>query len=577
MKIALHLSLSVALVMIPFNTSAEEPLVANEVVPKQNSQTSLFPQVGERRALFEGGPELVNRGEMLEYRYPDGGSMKGHFGQDGRLLRTEEYDAGDRLVETREFGQEMLITRHGSPRTRERWTSKMSGATKETVSVVIEEKWDSKKGAFIETARREMPSVQACITHATAPASDLAKAVDTVICTGEGKNTGCNAARATSIDGYTDLSPPAVSSVGGICVDNGCIQRRVLSEGQEGCRWLDATHRQICASDTTNQSYVRYRDMNPEICADGYDPSASSSFLDPVTCFRESPAAGDLNNLLQETLYEGALCLANMAPGTAAARTRTVNRVNSNTLSGSSATALRAANQLPMRNSALMLMMYNQNNSFGDTMSANDQFVNEAVTAPDGSISLRNARRTQAQLSTQLGGAPNGPITIACGNGTLNASSRGVGRAMAAGPLPGSPGWPVMVLRNPINPEIFRPGSDFPGGVNNARQNYKGTLMHELMHMIGYPHDEASIPVHSACAAACFPTAGRTTGDRARRCTPELNTMSQNLNRQVCSGALGSRADSAAFSAQSDNFRRSNCACYETRNPHTSTALCSFL
>src|SRR5262245_46692737 len=89
---------------------AEAPEVANGPVAKQQSAASLFPAEGQTKALYEGGPVMVNHGESLEYRYPGGGGMTAFYEKGGRLLRTQETDSQGVVTETREFGAETIVT-----------------------------------------------------------------------------------------------------------------------------------------------------------------------------------------------------------------------------------------------------------------------------------------------------------------------------------------------------------------------------------------------------------------------------------------------------------------------------------
>ncbi|MCC7441857.1 MAG: hypothetical protein IT285_09495 [Bdellovibrionales bacterium] len=516
---------------------------------------SRFPAPGQERELIPGGPSMVHRGRALEVRFRPGQDHSGltaHYDAEGRLERTEERDAGGRLTEIRRFGSPAETVRFNPRSGREseweRYEPTAGGKTR-----WVHERLDPATGRRTKVKEKLLDSAQSCRTTGPTAETDLAKAVDEAICKAEEETTTCDAGRLSS---WSDSSPASVTPAGPLCVDNACLQERQISSGVQGCTWISETE----ACQGANRAPFMAR--NRATCE---SPNASMTFAHPVNCFRRTAIGPQLQTIVQEVLFQGATCMAGMATtGTAATRRARLTAAGEGSISKAEAGALSADGALPLRNAALLLALYGQGPHFGEMWNASQQ--RGGVDGTDLDIGVE--RLSKAQASTRFSGS-NGPISVACGSRVLSTGSDSRVRVLAAAPLPGNSGWPVLILNTPLNPDDLRPGTPENGKLRSV-------IFHEMMHLIGYPHDEGVLPVHTACQHACFPTESVSRHPRrAQRCPASLADSTQALNREICGGGLGASPSSTAFRNRQKAYINGNCACYFTGNPHDPNTVCN--
>ncbi|HTL12869.1 MAG TPA: hypothetical protein VL588_10300 [Bdellovibrionota bacterium] len=471
---------------------------------EMTSHTSLFPGPGEARPLYPGGPILKNAKDYWEFDYGQGrGTLRAFYDVNGSMLRTEERDAQGRLIEVRRYGSPFVVEQM-DPKTGQITSRETQEPEKAGHLLWVRE--ELKGGKLQETARKTLDATQACMTHTVDQSDALAVAVDQAICRGEENPASCDVSR---LSGYSDATTPASLASHGVCVDTGCR--------------IDA------GTGTT-------------------------------TC-----AADGLGRLLQDTIYQGATCMAKLASGSTTTAGSALSGAASGELSKTAVQTFAGGSNLPLKNAALLLLLYNQGTGFGNTWNAGQQRgggqTSDGLPTDVHSVSAGQARK-------QFNGSA-GPIQFSCGNQILDRMSGGGTQAQAAALLPGEPGWPGVILRTPMSPEQLRPGTD-------EYKDLQSKLFHELLHVIGYPHDDHVIPFHSACAHYCFEDGSfdpRSNVDGKGDCHADNLSAAREVNRQVCSGQV--TAAQLRRNPLKDRYYDNNCACFRTGDPWEPNVVCT--
>jgi hypothetical protein len=423
--------------------------------------TGQFLANGETSEIYPGGPLVIRTDKSIEVdfgRDRSQGYMLGVLGPESQLVRTQTFNEKGVAVTGTNYGitKGALsgiietwydLAERGTPSRWER-SEPQPGTTADNPSVVrIVEELDARTGTRREISRVVMSGRQLCTAAEDATNDAVIDEVNRIVSRFQG-SAACPAGTGGNLQ-FSDAEPHSFAAAAGspVCVDSNC----------------------------------------------NYDSQAFGAFIN-------------------DTIKKGAQCLAQLGMKNQSAAARRQENAALSAIGGGASLSMGNAGFLgrttALRNSAMLLMLFNQSSNVGAVFDASKQ----SFFAPYGSGDQNASNYTlgsQAQASRAMSHSM-GPLKFFCaktGYSMVNQQGdshisrfRTSGLALASANLPGMPGYPMIQMR------AGAPGA--PRTTFNVTD--QALLFHELMHILGWPHQEqnpaaAGMPLHTACQACCFP------------------------------------------------------------------------